>query len=126
MSEPIESTEEEIIGGTISEGAKARETRELVQFVDGVIKKNVVVRTNFASCGHIVRSMEAIGGKCQVEGCRNIPCSRCFRLCARCGKGLCNSHQKLRKGEAFCNRCSWIVTFIGWRGSGFSGSQGSF
>lgn len=119
MSEPIESSEEEIIGGTVSEGSKVHETREVVRYVDGVPTRNTVTRVSFASCGHPVRNVADIGGRCQAEGCTNITCAECFRQCDRCGLGLCNTHQKRKSdGNLFCGSCNWKIIILGWRGSG--------
>ncbi len=122
MSDAIESKDEEIIGVTIEEGARAKDTRKVVEAVEGIVRKNTFTIINFASCGHPLRSGQDIGGKCQIEGCISIPCNRCFRLCDRCGAGLCNRHQKKRAdGTVFCKSCRWKIMILGWRGE--SGPQ---
>ncbi len=116
MSE-VESREEEILLGDIVETGKAKETRKVVQVTEtGLVKKDTFTRVSFASCSHLLYSAQDVGGKCSEENCTNISCNRCHKLCARCQKGLCNRHQKLWKGLAFCGSCHWKVLLIGWRG----------
>ncbi|MGH9921367.1 MAG: hypothetical protein ACRD38_01300 [Nitrososphaerales archaeon] len=115
---PVESREEEILSGTITETNKAKDTKKIFQVVEGIVRKDTFTRVSFASCGHLLHSSQDVGGKCTIENCSNIPCAGCFRLCARCQKGLCNRHQKLWKGFAFCGSCHWKILLIGWRGDG--------
>jgi hypothetical protein len=119
---PVESREEEILSGNISETNKAKDTKKVTQIVEGIVKKDTFTKVSFASCSHLLYSAQDVGGKCTIENCTNISCNRCHKLCARCQKGLCNRHQKLWKGFAFCGSCHWKVLLVGWRGDRSQGS----
>lgn len=125
MSDAVESKEEEILGGSITETGKARDTKRVIHIVDGIVKKDTLTVVSFGSCGHPLREgSQDIGGRCQVEECGNIPCVRCFRQCDRCGIGLCTRHQKRRQdGSVFCGSCRLKIIFLGWRASGYPVSQ---
>ena len=116
MSE-VESREEEILSGTITETNKAKDTTKVVQVVEGgLVKKDTFTRVSFASCGHLQHSAQDIGGKCAMQNCANISCIKCFRLCDRCGIALCPRHAKKFRDNSFCGSCHWKVFLFGFRG----------
>ncbi len=110
-SPPIDSRDEEVVGGIVEEGDLAREEHSITTIEDGIIRKDVRRVTRFLHCGH--STAIEIGGRCSI--CDAIVCSNCFRLCQRCRRSLCNNHQRLKNGASYCDGCFWIVTFFGDR-----------
>ncbi len=92
-SPPIDSRNEEVVGGIVEEGDLAREEHSITTIEDGIIRRDVRSVVRFYPCGH--STAVGIGGRCSI--CDAIVCSTCFQLCSRCRLSLCTVHQRIRK-----------------------------
>jgi hypothetical protein len=116
MSEDeIETIEVEKLAGELIDTIGA--VRTVITTEEGRIVKKRLRQVYVASCGHVVRSSEELGGKCMYKDCNAICCSSCLKLCSRCMKAICPKHQKLHNGFILCPRCKIIALFFGFKGT---------
>lgn len=114
MSEDeIETIEFEKIAGELTDTVGA--VRTLITTEEGRVVKKRMRQLYVASCGHIIRNSEELGGKCTYKNCNAICCSTCLKFCSRCMKALCPAHQKLHNGYVLCPRCKIIAMLLGFK-----------
>lgn len=107
-----EAVEEEVLVGDAN-GVLIRDRRSIAQTQGGLRRRRVGSRF-LASCGHLIHSIEEVGGVCKHKNCNAIVCRDCLRACERCGKLLCPKHQKLHNGAVLCPTCKLIAVFFGF------------
>ena len=103
-----EEVEEEILAGEIG-FILSRDKRAITQHGLRKIKLRF-----FASCGHLIHSLEELGGKCQHKSCDALVCRECLRTCQRCMKLICPKHQKIHNGAILCPTCKMVAIFFGF------------
>lgn len=112
-----EVVDEEILAGEISSDQNEILTkdRKVISQGQGTFRR-INIRSRFlASCGHLIHSLDEVGGRCQHRNCSALVCRDCLRVCKRCLKLVCPNHSKLHDGDVYCPTCKWIVLFGLWR-----------
>jgi hypothetical protein len=113
--EEYEVVDEEILGGELSNNQGEVLTRNVrvISQGGGLLRRRNVRLRFLASCGHLIHSLDELGGRCGYKNCNALVCRDCLRICERCFKPLCPMHTKLHNGKVYCPTCKWIVIFFG-------------
>ncbi|MGQ9469220.1 MAG: hypothetical protein ACUVTD_05270 [Nitrososphaerales archaeon] len=109
IPEEYEVTEEDVLAGEAN-NVLARETRTISH---GGLRRGRVRLRFIAACGHLIHSLDEVGGVCQHKNCSALVCRNCFKACERCMKLLCPKHQKLHKGMILCPTCKMLALLLG-------------
>ena len=113
MMEEMKTVEYEKIGGELIDTIVRTESS--ISTSEGELVRKKEKFYHIASCGHVVKSVEELGGKCGYKSCGAICCELCLKTCARCAKTICPVHQKLHGGYAFCPSCWLIAKLFGFK-----------
>jgi hypothetical protein len=113
--EEYEFVDEEVLDGELSnnQGEVLARNRRIISQEEGLLRRRNIRSRFLASCGHLIHSLDELGGRCGYKNCNALVCRDCLRICERCFKPLCPKHAKIHEGKVYCPTCKWIVFFFG-------------